>query len=151
MKLANYVFEKEHAGHLAEHIAEEEEIETEFDYVLMLVIPFIAFLFGEALETSGFIPLVIICIALRLYAKPNLSKVRSNFLRLLVAWISPLIKKTSLCLMGLSLPMHLKHNQTAYGMGVMCIFLLPCLNVVVYFLISRIFQKKICLNWYRCN
>lgn len=88
MRLSNYVFERAHVGHVQEHIAEEEEIETEFDYILMLVIPLTSFLVAESMETCGFVPLTLICVGMRLYAKPNLTKERSNFLRLLTAWAS---------------------------------------------------------------
>lgn len=90
---------------------EEEEVETEFDYILMLSIPFIALLFGEAFLVCGFLPLCFICISLRLYAKPNLSKDRAHFLRLLVGWLAPFGRKLGYGLMGIMLGLHMRLND----------------------------------------
>lgn len=106
MKLSNYIQSKTVTSD--EH---EEEVETEFDYILMLSIPFIALLFGEAFLVCGFVPLTLICIALRLYAKPNLSKERAQFLRLLVGWLAPFGRKLGFGLMGIMLGLHVQHND----------------------------------------
>lgn len=52
--------------------------------------------------------------------------------------------------MGLSLPLHLKHTQTSYLLAVVCVFILPFLTIINYFLICRIFKKPSVINWYRC-
>lgn len=153
MKLSNYVFEKGH-----EHVnedehehekEEEEEIETEFDYVLMLAVPLTAFLVGESLESCGFVPLVFICIALRWYAKPNLTKERAVFLRLLTGWTSGFSKKIAYTLMGVSLPLHFKHENTSYLLAIATIVALPLLTCFFYFILCRIFKKKSIIQYYR--
>lgn len=152
MKLSNYVFEKTHENvkEDAHEQEEEEEIETEFDYVLMLCVPFTAFLVGEALETCGFVPLGFICIALRLYAKPNLTKSRSDFLRLLTGWFSGFSKKIGYTMMGISLPLHFKHDSTSYTLAAVTVVALPILTIVLYFVLCRVFKKRSITNYYRC-
>lgn len=141
MKLSNFVFETAHKGedqdsHQVEHLA---EIETEFDYILMIVIPMTAMLVGEALETSGFVPLILICLALRFYARPNLSKDRETFLRLLTRWLNSFIKKISYTLIGVTLPMHLHHHQTSYLLGCIIVLAQPVIHMICYFMLTRIF------------
>jgi len=159
MKLSNYIFEKGHehvnldGGHedLDENEQKEEaEIETEFDYVLLLVMPLTAFLVGESLKTCGFVPLILICIALRTYAKPNLTKERSQFLKLLTGWLSGFSKKISYTMMGISLPLHFKYDKTSYTLAAVTVIALPFMTIFLYFVLCRVFKKRSIINYYRC-
>jgi NhaP-type Na+/H+ or K+/H+ antiporter len=58
----------------------------------MLASPAIAFLIGESTGVSGNLTLVYLCLILRLYAKPNMAKERSDFLKVFTTSITHLFK-----------------------------------------------------------
>jgi uncharacterized membrane protein len=118
----------------------------------MLAIPFIALLFGEAFLVCGFLPLCLIVLALQLYGKPNLTKERCHFIRLLIGWLAPMGRKLGFGLMGIMFGLHMKHNdQSQYYLGLMVSAIGPVLNTIVYVMWTKIFGRKVLPCWIRCN
>ena len=80
--------------------------ENHADAAIMLICPFVAFLFAEALSLSGYIVLITLVFLLKLYAKPNIQSEKIEFLNVCLVSISHLFKQVAFILMGLSLPLH---------------------------------------------
>lgn len=151
MRLATYVTRVTHQNDDAKlETGAGETIETEFDMVVMMVIPATAFLVAEAAGTSGTLALVPLCFWLRLYAKPNLTKERAYLMRIIVTQLTHISKQIAYTLMGFSLPLHFKHTQTSYVLACVAIFVLPVFTWVCYFVLTRFFRKRSVVNWYRC-
>lgn len=151
MRLASYVTRINWRKDKQKHEAEEGEmIETEFDLVILMVIPATAFLVGESMGTAGVLALVPLCFWLRLYAKPNLTKERAYLMRIFVTQLTHICKSVAYTLMGFSLPLHFKHTQTSYLLACVAIFVLPVVTWGIYFVMTRIFKRKSVINWYRC-
>lgn len=78
---------------------------------MMLLVPYVAFLFAESLDLSGYLVLIISAFFLSLYGKPNMDPERAKLLRDCLKMMSYFSKTLACVFMGISLPLHLKHMQ----------------------------------------
>lgn len=84
-----------------------EERRESYDILLMLLVPYVAFLIAESINLSGYIVLILSGFFLNLYGTPNMERDRADSLGNILQAMSYASKNLAYLCMGISFPLRI--------------------------------------------